>query len=152
MRAIVYYSYSGNTKSIVDIINNKLNIDVIKIDTIKPYSNNYDEVVDSAINETKENYQPEIISINIDKYDEIILCSPVWWYTVASPINTFIHEYKLNNKKIIPVITNGGWLGHTIDDIKNITKGNIENPLSLKFDGNKLVDTDKLNNWLNIIN
>ena len=38
----------------------------------------------------------------------------------------------------MPIVTNGGWLGHTIDDIKKYCF-NVTNELVLKFDGNKLV-------------
>ena len=38
----------------------------------------------------------------------------------------------------MPIVTNGGWLGHTIDDIKKCCS-NVTNELVLKFDGDKLV-------------
>ena len=66
-KAIVYYSYSGNTKSIVDMIKEK------------PYSNDYDEVVDLGQEEVNSNTLREIedININLDNYDTIILATPV---------------------------------------------------------------------------
>ena len=45
-KAIVYYSYSGNTKSIVDMIKEKVDADVFEIKPKTPYSTDYDEVVD----------------------------------------------------------------------------------------------------------
>lgn len=38
----------------------------------------------------------------------------------------------------MPIVTNVGWLGHTIDDIKKYCS-NVTNELVLKFDGDKLV-------------
>ncbi len=38
----------------------------------------------------------------------------------------------------MPIITNGGWLGHTVEDIKKYAP-NVINELILKFDGDKLV-------------
>ena len=38
----------------------------------------------------------------------------------------------------MPIVTNGGWLGRTIDDIKKYCS-NVTNELVLKFDGDKLV-------------
>ena len=148
MRAIVYYSYSGNTRGIVSRIKDKYDYDVLEIKPVIPYSDNYDEVVDRATTDTKNDYQPEIQKIDISKYDEIVLCTPVWWYTVASPVNTFLHDYDLKDKVIIPVATNGGWLGHAIEDIENKSGASIKNPVSLKFDGNELIDDDKFENWL----
>ena len=59
-------------------------------------------------------------------------------YTYAPVVHTFLEKYDLKDKTIMPIVTNGGWLGHTIDDIKKYCS-NVTNELVLKFDGNKLV-------------
>lgn len=78
-KAIVYYSYSGNTKSIVDMIKEKVDVDVFEIKPKIPYSTNYDEVVDLEQDEVNSNTLREIEDINIilDNYDTIILATPV---------------------------------------------------------------------------
>ena len=78
-KAIVYYSYSGNTKSIVDMIKEKVDVDIFEIKPKEPYSNDYDEVVDLGQVEVNSNTLREIedIDINIDNYDTIILATPV---------------------------------------------------------------------------
>ena len=78
-KAIVYYSYSGNTKSIVDMIKEKVNADVFEIKPKTPYSTNYDVVVDLGQEEVNSNTLREIedININLDNYDTIILATPV---------------------------------------------------------------------------
>ena len=76
-KAIVYYSYSGNTKSIVDMIKEKVDADVYEIKPKNPYSTNYDEVVDLGQDEVNSNTLREIedININLDNYDTIILAT-----------------------------------------------------------------------------
>ena len=76
-KAIVYYSYSGNTKSIVDIIKEKVDADVFEIKPKTPYSTNYDVVVDLGQEEVNSNTLREIedININLDNYDTIILAT-----------------------------------------------------------------------------
>lgn len=69
MRTIVYYSYSGNTREIVSRIKDKYDYDVLEIKPVIPYSDNYDEVVDKATADTKNDYQPEIQKLDISKYD-----------------------------------------------------------------------------------
>ncbi len=78
-KAIVYYSYSGNTKSIVDMIKEKVDVDIFEIKPKIPYSNDYDEVVDLGQEEVNSNTLREIedININLDNYDTIILATPV---------------------------------------------------------------------------
>ena len=76
-KAIVYYSYSGNTKSIVDMIKEKVNADVFEIKPKTPYSTNYDVVVDLRQEEVNSNTLREIedININLYNYDTIILAT-----------------------------------------------------------------------------
>ncbi len=139
-KAIVYYSYSGHTKRIIDMIKEKIDADVFEIKPKEPYSTNYDEVVYLGQDEVNRNYLREIedININLDNYDTIILATPVWWYTFAPVVHTLLEKYDLKNKRVMPIITNGGWLGHTVEDIKKYSP-NVTNELILKFDGDKLV-------------
>ena len=76
-KTIVYYSYSGNTKSIVDMIKEKVNADVFEIKPKTPYSTNYDVVVDLGQEEVNSNTLREIedININLDNNDTIILAT-----------------------------------------------------------------------------
>lgn len=153
-KAIVYYSYSGNTKNIVDMIKEKVSADVFEIKPKTPYSTDYDEVVDLGQDEVNSNTLREIedININLDSYDTIILATPVWWYTYAPVVHTFLEKYDLKDKTIMPIVTNGGWLGHTIDDIKKYCS-NVTNELVLKFDGNKLVtDNSVINKFIEEVN
>ncbi len=139
-KAIVYYSYSNHTKRIVDMIKEKIDADVFEIKPKEPYSTDYDEVVDLGQEEVNRNYLREIedININLNNYDTVILATPVWWYTFAPVVHTFLEKYDLKNKRVMPIITNGGWLGHTVEDIKKYAP-NVINELILKFDGDKLV-------------
>ena len=78
-KAIVYYSYSGNTKNIVDMIKEKVDVDIFEFKPKTPYSTDYDEVVDLGQDEVNNNTLREIedININLDSYDTIILATPV---------------------------------------------------------------------------
>lgn len=121
MKAIViYYSYSGNTKNIALHIAEALNADTAVIDTVKAYEGDYDAVVKQGKDEINKGFKPPIKPINVDlsQYDTIILGTPVWWYTFAPAVKTFIESNNLAGKTIYPFATNGGWLGHTLKTIK----------------------------------
>lgn len=150
-RLIIFYSYSNNTRKIVEKIQEKYNYDVVEIKTVEEYSSDYQKVVSSEEKLVPLDYQPDIekIDTNFKKYDEIILCTPVWWYSVASPVNTFLHNYDLKGKIIIPVATNGGWLGRTFENIEKVSECIIKNPISLKFDEDRLVNPYEFEDWLN---
>lgn len=105
-KAIVYYSYSGNTKSVIDMIKAKIAADVFEIKPQVPYSTDYDEVVDLGQDEVNRNYLREIedVGIGLDNYDTIILATPVWWYTYAPVVHTFLEKYDLKNKTVMPML------------------------------------------------
>ena len=121
-KLIVYFSYTNNTKTIAELIQKKLNCDILRIETKVPYSNDYQTVVDDEQNSEASNHIPEIkdININLDEYDTIILGTPVWWYRPCPAIRAFLTKYDLSNKTIIPFATNAGWLGRTFKEIEKL--------------------------------
>ena len=79
-----------------------------EIKPIKPYSDDYDLVVDEYQNNERAQETPEIekLEIDLNEYDEIIVGSPAWWYTITPPIRTFLKENDLSGKIIVPFVTN----------------------------------------------
>ncbi len=76
---IIYYSYTGQTNLIAEKIKEKLGCDIIELKPSKPFSNDYQEVVDEYQNNESEKSIVDIedININIDDYDKIIIGTPV---------------------------------------------------------------------------
>ena len=121
-KLVVFYSYTGHTKMIAESIQKKLNCDILEIKPTKPYSTDYQTVVDEEQNNSSAGKTPDIQKIdkNINEYDEIIIGTPVWWYTIAPVIRTFLTQNDLSNKTIKPFATNAGWLGHTFQEIQKL--------------------------------
>lgn len=133
---IIYFSYTNHTKEIAYMIKDELNCDIYEIKTIIPYSSDYDEVVEDEQNSQASTHLPDIVdlNINLDAYDTIILGTPVWWYRPAPAIRTFLVQYNLENKVIIPYATNAGWLGKTFKEIKKLAHSSIvEKEMSIKY-------------------
>lgn len=87
-KLIVYYSYTGHTKMIAKMIKKKINCDILEIKPVKEYSKDYNKVVDEEEDNSSTKRKPKIQKIDKDikQYDEIIIGSPVWWYTIAPTI------------------------------------------------------------------
>lgn len=120
---VAYYSYSGNTKTVAEKIQKLTGGDIVEIVPVKPYPTGYNEVVELAKNEKNQNIRPEIkpIDKNISDYDVIFLGTPVWWYTMASPVKTFLANNKFDGKIIAPFCTHGGGgASSTYTDMKNL--------------------------------
>ncbi len=61
--------------------------------------------------------------------------TPTWWYTMAPAVLTFLTENDFSGKTVIPFMTNGGWPGHVIKDMKAKCKGaDFMHEMQIKFD------------------
>lgn len=153
-KIVVYYSYTGNTKKIANIIKEKLNCDILELTPKIPFSSNYQEVVDEYQNNSIENKNVKIndIEINLEEYDEVIIGTPVWWYTVSPVVVTFLKKYNFDNKIIIPFATNAGWLGKTFKDIAKLCPNSkIEKEMNIVFESysDKIKTNEtEINNWI----
>lgn len=101
---IVYFSWSNNTKRLVEEVNKKFDFDVVRIERAIPYSNDYNECAYvEAKDEVSKHIHPEIKNLSIDfgSYDTILLFAPIWWYTVPMPILTFVEELKGYKGKVV---------------------------------------------------
>ena len=159
-KLVVYFSYKGNTKMIANKIREKLNCDILEITTVIPYSEDYDTVVNDEQNSEASNRLPEIQDIGIDlsKYDEIILGTPVWWYRPVPAIRTFLNQNDLSGKTIKPFATNAGWIGRTFIEIKKLCPNSkVEDGLNILYDAGdyrtrKLITSlDEIDNWINTL-
>lgn len=107
---VLYFSMSGNTETVANFIHDEVGGDIIKLETTQEYPENYNDLVDYAQEEQRDNARPELATTidNIDDYDIIFLGYPNWWGDMPMPIYTFLDEYDLSGKTIAPFITHGG--------------------------------------------
>lgn len=153
-KLVVFFSYTGNTKKIAESIQKKLNCDILEIKPVKPYSTDYQTVVDEEQNNESSKKKPEIQSIDKDlsQYDEIIVGSPVWWYTIVPVIRTFLSENDLKGKIIKPFATNAGWLGRTFQEIEKLCPDSkVEKGMNIVFESysdNLVTSPDEIDKWI----
>jgi len=107
---IVYYSRSGNTRRIAHLIQREIGGTVHEIQPAVPYPRSYDAVVDQAGEEIQAGYRPALQTKldHTEAYDTVFVGSPNWWNTIAPPVATFLSEYDLAGKTIVPFCTHGG--------------------------------------------
>ena len=155
-KLVIYFTYTNHTKMIADKIQQKLNCDIIEIKPVNQYSKDYQKVVDEEQNNSSSNKTPEIekTNINLNEYDEIIIGTPVWWYTIAPVIRTFLTENDLSGKTIKPFATNAGWLGHTFQEIQKLCPNSkVEKGMNIVFtenyQENKLITSiQEIEKWI----
>jgi flavodoxin len=120
---VAYFSHTGNTKAVAEEIKKQTGADIYEIVPQKAYPTDYKLVVEQAKTEIERDYRPPLKSktIDIKKYDIIVVGSPCWWSTMAPPVATFLTSYNFSGKKIAPFMTHeGSRFGNTLNDIKSL--------------------------------
>ena len=124
-KLVVYFSAGGTTRKIAEMIAETAEADLYKIVPKQPYTkddlNWMDKKSRSSVEMSDKKYRPEITDtdVRIDKYDEIILGFPIWWYVAPTIINTFLESYDFSGKKIVLFATSGGsGFGNTVSELK----------------------------------
>lgn len=119
----------GNTQYVAQVIKDNTAGDIYRIEPKKPYPLNHDTLVDQAKKEQNEKARPEIAAKvkDMDKYDVIFLGYPNWWGDMPMILYTFLEEYDLSGKAIVPFNTHGGsGFSNTIRTIEKLQpKANV---------------------------
>ena len=144
----------GNTAIMASYMKEYLNADSFEIVPVKKYPDSYDECLKVATKEKEEDARPAIESKldDISKYDTIFIGYPIWWGEIPQIVYTFMEEYDLSGKNIIPFNTHeGSGDAGTYNTIKNkLSKSNV-NTNGLALQG-KVARTDEGKeetiNWL----
>lgn len=142
----------GNTARLAQWIQEYVGGDLFPIVVTEPYPDDYDECLDRAADEKAENARPELANHldNIDDYDIIFLGFPNWWYTAPMAVFSFIEEYDLSDKTIIPFCTHGtGGLASCIRDITTALPDSAEvlEPLGVYREDIEQAQSE-VNEWL----
>lgn len=120
---VAYFSWSGNTKYAAQYIAKKVGADEFEIIREKPYPTEYTPCTEDAKAEKEADERPAIKGKveNMAQYDVVFVCVPVWWYTAPMPVFTFLEQYDLKGKTVIPFCTAYSGPSSTLKDIVKAT-------------------------------
>lgn len=103
---VVYFSWSssGNTEKMATFIQEQTNADLLELEPLNPYPEDYQECADVALVERDNNERPEIANLpsSIQEYDTIFVGYPIWWHTAPMIIGTFLENYDLSGVDVYP--------------------------------------------------
>ena len=150
-KLVAYFSASGTTRKVAEMIAETTAADLYEILPKQPYTKAdldwMDKKSRSSVEMRDKKFRPEIrdMDAQIDKYDEVILGFPIWWYVAPKIINTFLESYDFSGEKIVLFATSGGsGFGNTVKELMpsapnaNIVEGKILNHVS----------TQDVENWV----
>ncbi len=127
---VAYFSASGVTAGLAKKLSSAIGADLFEIKAEVPYT---DADLDwtnkksrSSVEMNDKAFRPAIANkvSDIEQYDTIFVAFPIWWYVAPTIINTFLEQYDLTGKTIVPVATSGGsGMGNTNKELANSCKG-----------------------------
>lgn len=115
---VACYSFSGNTRAVAEALREKTCGVLCQLETDKQYDKR--TVVDEARQELERGRLPALrhpIPL-MNAYDWILVGGPVWWYTVSTPLMTFLREADFAGKNVAAFCTHEGGVGSYFEDFK----------------------------------
>lgn len=122
---IVYLSRTNNTKAIAEIIHKNAGGTLVALELEKPYPDNYQQTVQQVVHENEEGYLPPLKTKigSMENYDVVFVGFPTWGMRLPPPIKSFLTQYNLSGKTVIPFNTNAGYgTGSGFDTVKELCK------------------------------
>lgn len=111
---VLYCSRTGHTEGVAQMIGTMLDGDMLAVEPQVPYDNDYSSMLSRAQEELaairQGNYPAIRTSVeDFDGYDLIFIGYPIWYGSMATPMQTFLHEHagKLAGKRIALFATSG---------------------------------------------
>lgn len=131
-KLVAYFSASGVTAKLAKRLADAVDADIFEIKPEKPYTTAdldwTNKKSRSSVEMSDKNFRPAVAEKldNIADYDTIYVGFPIWWYVAPTIINTFLEQYDLTGKTIIPFATSGSSrMGKTNSELAPSCKGAI---------------------------
>lgn len=97
----------GNTEVLARIIAELIGCDVHRIEATDPYPDGYDATVARNVTEQNADERPAIANplASIERYDRLLLGSPIWNVRPPMILSTFAESYDFTGKTVHPFVT-----------------------------------------------
>jgi flavodoxin len=145
-----YYSWGGSTRRLAEQIHASTGGELFEIVPQTAYPKDYNACTVQAKKEIQAGYKPALKNKieGIERFAIILLGSPNWWSSIAPPVSSFLSDYDVSGKMILPVSTHGGGgQGHIVKDISKLCPASkILDCLTIN-DG-ALASKEELSGWL----
>ena len=157
---VVYFSWSGNTDQMAQWVADESSSDLYRVTPAEDYGPDYQATADRAKNELDNGIRPDLVNLMnaeaLVQYDTIYLGFPIWWYDLPMPMTSFLENYDLSGKTIIPFFShNGSGSGAgSLDTLVEICKGaTILTDEVLSISGNSVDNSESaIREWVNNLN
>ncbi len=136
---VAYFSATGTTKAAAEKLAQAVDADLHEIQPEQPYTDAdldwHNQQSRSSVEMKDKSSRPAIKNKveNMDQYTTVYIGYPIWWYIAPTIINTFVEQYNLEGKTVIPFFTSGGsGAGETMKYLTpSAPKANWKEPINL---------------------
>ncbi|MFX1584169.1 MAG: flavodoxin family protein [Promethearchaeota archaeon] len=121
---IVYYSLTGNTQFIAEIIQDITKADILELKPIKELNSSSSMKYMWGGFQATMKKKPKLHEIDKNPldYDLLFLGTPVWAWTYSPPLRSFLSMYDLSDKKIAIWTCSAGVPGKGLERFINALK------------------------------
>lgn len=138
---VAYFSATGTTMEAATKLARVIHADLHEIVPEIPYTsadlNWNNKNSRSSVEMADKSSRPAVASKveNMAQYDTVFVGFPIWWYIAPTIINTFLEQYDMTGKTIVPFFTSGGsGAGETLRYLKPSAPGaNWVNPKNFNY-------------------
>lgn len=120
---IVYLSRTKNTKAVAEVIHEITGGDMVELELVKPYPQDYRTTVGQVVKENESGFLPPLKTQidSIGKYDVVFVGFPTWGMQLPPPMKSFLKQHDLSGKTVVPFNTNGGYgIGSCFETVKSL--------------------------------
>ena len=120
---IVYLSRTNNTKAVAEFIHGRVGGTLVALELATPYPSDYGAIVQQVARENESGYLPPLKTKieRIEQYDVVFIGFPTWGMQLPPPIKSFLRQYDLQGKVVVPFNTNAGYgVGSSLQTVKEL--------------------------------
>jgi len=128
--AVVYFSVTGNTKTIVEYIAEEFNTDTYQIIPEQEYTSEDLDWTDgnsrASVEHNSPDFRPEIAGElpDLSSYDTIFIGYPIWWGEAPNIVKGFVENVDFSDKTVIPFCTSASsGIGSSGENLAELTDG-----------------------------
>ena len=122
---VAYFSASGVTAQAAKTLADVLQADLFEIVPAQPYTDADLDWTNNQCRSTLEmkdrSSRPAVASHvqHMEQYDTLFVGFPIWWHVAPTIVCTFLEQYDLSGKVVVPFFTSGGsGAGETLQQLR----------------------------------
>ncbi len=116
---VIYYSMTGKTKLVAQIIAETMNATLLAIEERRPIPIPFIYLSGGFAAFTNRGTKINPINVDLTQYERIFIGSPIWASRPAPAVNSFIYQSSFEGRTVIPFFTMAG--DSPANALKNIT-------------------------------